>query len=82
MREFSAIPIGISGESDHSLAVNQATEQQYHQVAKLSPTSPSCIIHTGCIHLRDLICPPFGHVTIYNTLYIMFSPNKFSKGPE
>lgn len=50
------------------------TEQQYHQVGKLSPASPFCNNYADCIHLRALICPPFGQVTIYNTLYIMFFP--------
>lgn len=61
---------------------NPTTEQQYHQVGKLLPASPFCNNYANCIHLRDLICPPFGQVPIYNTLYIMFSPHQFSKGPE
>lgn len=81
LKEFSAI-IGISGEYDNNLAATWPRCNSTTKWPNFRMHTPPCDNSAGCIHLRDLICPPFGQVTIYNTLYIMFSPNQFSKGPE
>lgn len=79
-KEFSATLVGISGEQDRSC--NLTTEQQYHQVAKLSPAPPPCVTNLAASISEISFALPQVKLPFIIHCTSCFPPNQFSKGPE